>query len=66
MCVIQEKRKCPNCGKTAEFGSGISFLGDRFEQFHCYDCHYTFVTMNGKFLREGVLPDPRPEDYPEW
>lgn len=65
MCVINEKRTCPKCKELAHFVSGINMFGDRDEQFFCESCGYVFVTRNGRFLREGIIKEPLPQDYPD-
>ena len=51
-------RVCPECGKKMAHsvaGRTLSDIG-RIEQFHCDNCHYTWVGYpSGKFIREGVL-----------
>ena len=56
---------CPECGKKAHFVAGATYL-ERLEQYHCDSCGFTFVTnAYGKFIREGVLSEPRPlMDFP--
>ena len=52
-------RVCPECGeREAHMVSGQEAFGERIEQFHCQNCHYTWVGYpNGEFIREGVLRD---------
>lgn len=57
-----ETYKC-KCGHQARLVAGIDMF-DRYEQFHCDKCHHTFVTRNGRYLREGVLPEPIVYDTP--
>ena len=49
---------CPECGEKMAHsvaGRTLSDIG-RIEQFHCDNCHYTWVGYpSGKFIREGVL-----------
>lgn len=49
---------CPECGQKMAHsvaGQTMSDIG-RIEQFHCDNCHYTWVGyQSGKFIREGVL-----------
>ena len=65
MCIIQKEKICKECKKKAHFVSGISILGDRYEQFYCDNCNNVFITKNGKYLRKGVLPEPLPREYPD-
>lgn len=50
-------RTCPECGKTMAYAvSGTCAFGEEVHQFHCQNCHYTWVGHpNGEFIREGVL-----------
>ena len=48
--------KC-KCGNQANFVAEIDMF-DKYEQFHCDKCHCTFVVRNGRYLREGILPEP--------
>lgn len=54
------KKECPACGKRkGEFVAGYTPMDIRLEQWHCYECHYTWIqTSNGRFIREGILKDP--------
>ena len=54
--------KC-KCGHQASFVAGMDMF-DRYEQYHCDKCHNTFVTRNGRYLREGILPEPMIYDTP--
>lgn len=57
--MCEETRKCKQCGADASFVAGMSVMERRLEQFHCPQCHFTFICEhNGKFVREGVLPEP--------
>ena len=54
--------KC-KCGNQATFIAEIDMF-DKYKQYHCDKCGYTFVTRNGKYLREGILPEPMIYDTP--
>ena len=53
--IIRTKAVCPNCGKTASLVVGGTPIDIRLEQFHCDNCHCTFITADGRFTRFGVL-----------
>lgn len=57
--------KCPKCKKdTARFIQGVTKL-DRIEQYHCDECHYTFITnAYGKFIREGYIKEDPIDNWP--
>lgn len=57
------KYKC-KCGKMANFVAGMDMIGDRYEQYYCEECNTVFITRNGGYLREGVLPEPIVYDTP--
>ena len=54
-----ETRRCEKCGGEAEFVAGLNTFDRKLNQFHCPECHFTFICVGfGRFVREGVLPDP--------
>ena len=56
----RETRRCEKCGEEADFVAGINTFDRKLNQFHCPKCHFTFICVGfGKFLREGVLPEPQ-------
>ena len=58
-----ETYKC-KCGHQASFIAGLSLFENRYEQYHCDKCHRTFITRNGRYIREGTLPEPTIYDTP--
>ena len=51
-----ETRRCEKCGAEARLVNGVTTFDRKLHQYHCPECHYTFVCVGaGKFLREGTL-----------
>ena len=50
--------KCKKCGAEADFVQGENVLDTRLEQYHCPECHFTWVwnKLTGS-VRKGTLSD---------
>ena len=63
MCVINEKYKCKKCGEMANFVQGITRFEGRYEQHFCDNCGNVFVTLNGRYFRQGIIKDEPTYNY---
>ena len=55
--------KC-KCGNVAECVAEGEIYGGYYKEWYCDKCNRKFITRNGKYIRDGCIPEPWIEDTP--